>query len=68
MSLLEQNIIRKEQIDKNISELNFNVSNSKEYQIEVIHDGVIYASRIENYLQGFYYLVTWKNYPKKKNI
>lgn len=36
MVLIEQNIIKKEQIDKIILELNFDASNNKKYKLEVI--------------------------------
>ena len=56
MSLLEQHIIRKEQVKK-VSELNTG-KNSKKYKVETIWDSAVYANKLESgYLSGLYYLV-----------
>ncbi len=47
MSLLEQNTIKKRQVDKALSEpekdLKFEVGDNKEYKIEVIIDSTVYG-------------------------
>ena len=65
MSLLEQNIINKEQVKKML-ELNGN-NNIEEYEVEAIWDSAVYAKKLGNHLPNFYYLVAWKGYPKGKN-
>ena len=57
MSLLEQNTTRKRQIDKKVTELEFEASDSKKYKVEAIQDNAIYANKAESYLSGLYYLV-----------
>ena len=47
MSLLEQDIIRKEQVDKQVTELEPEAGDSKEYEIEAIWDSAVYASKSE---------------------
>ena len=57
VSLLEQNTIRKERIEK-ILELNAGNKDSKEYKVEVIWDSAVYANKSELcHLPGLYYLV-----------
>ena len=63
MSLLDQNITRKERVDKNVTKLEFDAGNSEEYEIEVIRDRAVYAMELESgHLPGLYYLVAWKGY------
>lgn len=35
----------------------FDISNNKEYKIEIIRDSVIYAKKIKKHLPSLYYLV-----------
>ena len=66
MSLLEQNTIKKEQIEK-VLELDAG-NNSEKYDMEAIWDSTIYANESESgYLPGLYYLVVWKGYCKEDN-
>ena len=65
VSLLEQDTIRKERVEK-VSELNAG-DDSKEYKVEAIWDSAVYARELEGYLPGLYYLVAWKGYPKEEN-
>ena len=61
MFLLEQNIIKKGQVDeKKVEQLEFKVgSNNKEYKVEDIYDSAIYAKESEaDHLLGFYYLIS----------
>ena len=48
MSLLEQNIIKKERVDENVTEWEFHNSNNKEYKVEAIWDSVVYTRKSEN--------------------
>ena len=60
MFLLEQNIIRKEQVDEKTAEqTEFKASgNNEEYKMEGICDSVVYARKSEvGYLSAFYYLI-----------
>ena len=58
VSLLEQNISKKRRVDKNVTELDFEASNSKEYEVKAIWDSVVYSNELEKgYLLGLYYLV-----------
>ena len=68
MSLLKQNITRKEQVDEKVTEFKFEASNSKEYKVEAIWDSVVYVNKANGHLPGLYHLVVWKGYPKKENI
>lgn len=47
MSLLEQDITKKGQIDKNVIKLDVG-GNSKEYLAKVIWDNAIYANKLES--------------------
>ena len=70
MSLLEQDTIKKRQVDKKIVEkLEFKAGgNNKKYKVEGIHNSVVYIRKLEaGHLLSFYYLVFWKGYPKDKN-
>ena len=68
MSLLEQNTTRKERVDKNVTELEFDTGDSEEYKVEAIWDSAVYAMELESgHLPGLYYLVAWKGYSKKEN-
>ena len=68
MSLLEQDITKKEQIDKRVTELELKAGNNKEYKVEAIWNNTVYTSKLESgHLPGLYYLVAWKGYPKEKN-
>ena len=67
--LLEQNTTKKEQVDKNTAEqLECKAGgNKKKYKVEGIYDNAIYARKSETgHVLGFYYLVSWKSYPKNK--
>ena len=67
VSLLEQNTTRKEQVDKNVTELEFNNGNSEAYEVEAIKDSAVYAKKLKGHLSSLYYLVAWKGYPKEEN-
>ena len=57
LSLLEQDITRKERVDKKVTELDFEGGNSKEYVVETIWDSAVYAKKLKGHLLGLYYLV-----------
>ena len=48
VSLLEQDTIRKRQINKFVSE--FEIGDNKEYEVEVIQDGAIYTKETNGHL------------------
>ena len=68
VSLLEQDITRKGQVDENATELDAGEDDSGEYEVEAIWNSAIYAKKSElGHLPGLYYLVSWKDYPKEEN-
>lgn len=69
MLLLEQDNIRKEQVDKTTSRLKFeNDGNGKEYKVKAICSSIVYAKESKSYLPDLYYLVSWKGHPEEENI
>lgn len=68
MSLLEQDITKKKQVENNLIQLEFKAGTNEEYKIEGIRDSAVYAKKSKSsYLPKLYYLVSWKGYPKEKN-
>ena len=69
MSLLKEDITRKEQINKLFPEPEpeFDAGNNKKYEVKVIIDSAVYTKEAERYLPGLYYLVSWKGYAKEKS-
>lgn len=69
MSLLEQDTIKKVQVEEYETRLEFEASNDgKKYKLEGIWDSVVYTKKSKSgYLPGLYYLVLWKGYLKEKN-
>ncbi len=55
MLLLEQDITRKGQVETTIE---LDKPTSKECEVEAIYDSMVYASKSEGHLPGFYYLVS----------
>lgn len=66
MSLQEWDTTIKEQINK-FSVLEFETGDNKEYKREDIQNNIVYAKKADGYLLGLYYLIIWKDYPKRKN-
>lgn len=66
MFLLEQDITKKKQVDKNTTQMEFHTSNKKEYKVEEIWDNAIYARESERHLLELYLLTSWKSYLKKE--
>ena len=68
MSLLEQDTTRKERIDENVTNVEFDAGNSKKYKMEAIRDSMVYAMELESgHLPSLYYLVAWKSYLEEEN-
>ena len=67
ISLLEQNITRKEQVDKQVIKLEIEAGNSKEYEIKAICNRTIYIYKAKSYLPGLYNLIMWRKYSKIEN-
>ena len=70
VSLLEQDSIRKGRVnEKTAEQLEFTAGgDNEENEVEDTRDGAVYARESEaGYLPGFYYLVSWKDYPKDKS-
>ena len=67
---LEQDITKKRWINNfiKVSGFELELSNDKEYKVEAIQDSEVYAKKANKHLLGLYYLIIWKNYPKKENI
>lgn len=66
--LLEQDTTRKEWVDKNGRQIEFDAGNSKEYKVEAIWDNTVYANKLEqSHLSGLYYLMSSKSYSEKEN-
>ena len=64
--LLEQNITKKGQVKE--TQLELDTGEKEEYKIEAIWDSAVYVRESESgYLLGFYYLVSWKEYPEEEN-
>ena len=69
ISLLEQDITKKGQM--NDTQLNFELeaNNNEEYKVKSIWDSAVYASpSATEQLLRLYYLVLWKDYLEKENI
>lgn len=64
MSLLEQDSIRRWQLDNNFAdlELKLNACNNKKYNMKTIK-----AKNAARQLPSLYYFIFWKNYPKEKD-
>lgn len=68
MLLLKYNTTKKKQVDENTTQLEFEAGNKYKYNVERICNRIIHAKELKaGHLPGFYYLVSWKNYPNDKN-
>lgn len=56
ISILEQNIIKKRQINKFLI-LEFKADNDKKYELETIYNSAVYTKKVDKYLPRLYYLV-----------
>ena len=66
MSLLEQDTIKKEWMNK-FSAPEFEPGNDKEYELVAIQNTAVYAKEADGHLPGLYYLVAWKGYLEEEN-
>ena len=68
MSLLEQDITKKERVhEENVEELVAG-NDSGEYEVEAIQNSAVYTKESKlGHLLGLYYLVSWKRYPEEEN-
>lgn len=68
MLLLKQNITKKQQVNGNVRQINFNVGNNKDgkYKVKTIRNNIVYVKESLGHLLRLYYLVFWKDYLKKK--
>lgn len=58
MSLLEQDTINKERVNKLPKlEKEFEASDNKEYKVKLIIDSAVYGKKAKNHFPGFYYIV-----------
>ncbi len=72
MSLLDQDITRRGQVDKALpkpeKDVEFEAGGNKEYEVEAIIDSAVYSQQANYQMPDLYYLVLWKGYPEEKNI
>ena len=69
VSLREYDTTREDRVDKQVTELELEAGDSKEYKLEAIRDSAVYASKWElGQLPSLYYLIVWKGYLMEKNI
>lgn len=68
MLLLRQHIIKNNQVNKKLLDLNFHAGNSKKYKVENILNNSVYAMKEKNHLSGIYNLIKLKDYLYNKNI
>ena len=53
--MLEQDTSRKKRVNKKVTELNFEATDSEEYKVEAIWDSAVYANKSESgHLLGLY--------------
>lgn len=66
--MLEQNTIKKGQIDEQLKLSNkFETKNNyKKYEVKLIINIMVYIIETKNHMLCFYYLVLWKGYLKEK--
>lgn len=68
LSLLKQDITKKEKSNKNITRLEFEAGNSKEYEVKAIRNSTVYEKMLESGQQPkLHYLILWRGYPKEEN-
>lgn len=67
--LLEQDTIRKRQVNKTLPEpeREFQAENNKNYKVESIVNNIIYNKEIKSQMLGLYYLVLSIGYLDKKS-
>lgn len=55
-------------MNKNITQLEFDIGNEKQYEVKEIGDNVVYSRESESDLAGLYYLISWNGYLQKQSI
>ena len=67
MALVEQDITKKEQVDKNAIKLDVGNDNNGEYKMKAICNNVVYIkkSELDNILE-LHHLISWKRYLEEK--
>ena len=66
--LLEHDTTKKGRVSEKVPKLDTGDKDSEEYKLGAIWDSAIYGNKLESgHLPGFYYLIAWKGYLKKKN-
>ncbi len=67
--LLEQNIIRKKQVNNVLPESEkFETKDNKEYKVKAIIEKIMYDKKRNNQMPGLYYFVLWKDFLKEKSF
>lgn len=54
---MEQNTIKKEQVEKNFLQEDIKINNNKKYKINFILNYILYANKIKDYLLCIYCLI-----------
>ena len=71
MSILKQDIIKKKRLKKFLEQdpkQELNTRNNEEFKVKAICKSKTYVKKTVKQLLGFYYLVFFKNYVKKKHL
>lgn len=68
ISLLEQNITRKRQVNKlSEPEKEFETEDNKKYKVKTIINSIVYGKEVNDQILGLYYLVLSKSYLEKES-
>ncbi len=73
MSLREQDITKKEQVNNALpeseKELEFEAGGNNKYEVEAIIDSIVYGQQANdsNQIPNNYYLISWKGYLEEEN-
>lgn len=57
MSLLKEDTIKEERIDKMITKLELHAGNTQKYKVGAICNNTVSSKKVEDYLSGLYYFV-----------
>ena len=61
VSLLEQDIMKKGQMNETQLDFKFETGDNKKYEVDGIWDSAVYAKKLVGQVPGLYYLVSWKS-------
>ena len=70
MSLLEQYTTKKERVDEEVRQIEFDAgdNDSGKYEVEAIWDSAVHLRESKSgHLPGLYYLISWKRYLEEEN-